>query len=253
MTIDKATGHPSADSSERHRQRRPPWWLALVLAIAAVVVTAAVAVTRRTDAPPVGRDAARDTPSSAAVPGAAGAVGPDTGTPTAGASAAPGASLDGGKPAPTRSPFDNGDTPIPDVDPQALMQRLAERWKLRLYSNPYFGSATRRSGAAGDPASGTRQVTLLIDQEKRLRGVYCGASGPGDRSLTDEGRQFIDDCVLGVLAAAADRDSLDAWLDRRITVGKAARPEREEGRVGDYRVVLNHPAGLVAVELTRPG
>ncbi|MFI6784189.1 hypothetical protein [Micromonospora sp. NPDC050276] len=252
MTIDQATGHPSTDSPEQHRRRRPLWWLALVLAVAALVVTVVVVVTRQTDDPPVERDAARTTPSAAA-PGTPGAAGPDTGGPTAGTPAQPGASLNGGNPAPTRSPFDNGDTALPGVDPQALMQRLAARWKLRLYSNPYFGSATRHSGAAGDPASGTRQVTLLIDKEKRLRGVYCGASGPDSRPLTSEGRQFIDDCALGALAAAADRDSLDAWLDRRITAGKAAQPEREEGRVGEFRVVLNRPAaGLVAVELTRP-
>ncbi|SCE86099.1 hypothetical protein [Micromonospora chokoriensis] len=251
MTIDQAAGQPSTDSPEQHRHRRPLWWLALVLAVAALVVAVVVAVTRQTDDPQVERDAAETTPSAAA-PGPPGAVGPDTSAP-AGSSAVPDASLNGANPAPTRSPFDNGDTVMAGVDPQALLQRLAARWKLRLYSNPYFGSATRHSGAAGDAASGTRQVTLLVDQEKRLRGVYCGASGPGDRPLTGEGRQFIDDCALGALAVGADRDSLDAWLDRRITAAKAAQPEREEGRVGDYRVVLNHPAGgLVAVELTRP-
>ncbi|MEV4119272.1 hypothetical protein [Micromonospora sp. NPDC049645] len=251
MTIDQATGQPSTDSPEQQRHRRSLWWLALLLAVAALVVIVVVAVTRQADDSQVERDAARSTPSAATAPGTPGAVGPETGVP-AGASAVPGASLDGANPAPARSPFDNGDTAMPGVDPQVLLQRLAARWKLRLYSNPYFGSATQHSGVAGDPASGTRQVTLFIDKEKRLRGVYCGASGPGDRPLTGEGRQFIDDCALGALPAGRDRDGLDAWLDRRVTAGKAAQPEREEGQLGAYRVVLNHPANLVAVELTRP-
>ncbi|SCE90236.1 hypothetical protein GA0070607_3012 [Micromonospora coriariae] len=223
-----------------------------MLAIAALVTTAVV-VARQTSDPPVRRGAERNTPSGgAAAPGTPGAVGPGTGAPTAEAPAAPGAAVDGDKPAPTRSPFDNGDTVLPGVDPQALMRRLTQRWKLRVYTNPYFGSATRQSGTAGDPAGGTRQVTLFLDQEKRLRRVYCGASGPGGRPLTSEGRRFIDDCALGALAAGTDRDSLDAWLDRRITTSGGAQPEREEGQVGDYLIVLNRVPGLVAVELTRP-